>query len=192
MRFAGERLRLSASDVANFVACQHMTRLDLLEARGSAAPDAGVRPRVRGPGASAARRTSGSCWSSSVRTAAIVEINPSPGAEAEAAQATREAIHGGADVIYQGVLLGASPDARRDGAAGAAGLPGPRRPARSPGWGAAPGRAALRGRGRQAGPDAPRRARSRRPRSTPTSSPRCRASGPAGCTWRSAGASWSR
>ena len=35
MRFAGERLRLSASDVANFVACQHMTRLDLLAARGA-------------------------------------------------------------------------------------------------------------------------------------------------------------
>jgi hypothetical protein len=35
MKFAGVRLRLSASDVANFVACQHMTRLDLLEARGA-------------------------------------------------------------------------------------------------------------------------------------------------------------
>jgi hypothetical protein len=33
MKFAGERLRLSASDVANFVACQHRTWLDLLAAR---------------------------------------------------------------------------------------------------------------------------------------------------------------
>ena len=34
MKFADDRLRLSASDVANFVACQHLTRLDLLKARG--------------------------------------------------------------------------------------------------------------------------------------------------------------
>ena len=40
----------------------------------------------------------------------VVEINPSPSAETAAAQATREAVRGGADVIYQGVLLGGSPD----------------------------------------------------------------------------------
>lgn len=35
MKFASDRLRLSASDVANFVACQHMSRLDLVKARGT-------------------------------------------------------------------------------------------------------------------------------------------------------------
>ena len=38
MRLDGERLRLSASDVANFVACGHLTRLDLLHARGEIQP----------------------------------------------------------------------------------------------------------------------------------------------------------
>ena len=41
----------------------------------------------------------------------ITEISQRPDADAEAAQATREAIGSGTDVIYQGVLLGASPDA---------------------------------------------------------------------------------
>ena len=34
MKIIGDRLRLSASDVANFLGCQHLTRLDLLRARG--------------------------------------------------------------------------------------------------------------------------------------------------------------
>ena len=38
MKIIGDRLRLSASDVANFLACQHLTRLDLLKARGVLAP----------------------------------------------------------------------------------------------------------------------------------------------------------
>src|ERR1700753_1419827 len=33
VKIVGEQLRLSASDVANFVACQHLIRLDLLHAR---------------------------------------------------------------------------------------------------------------------------------------------------------------
>ena len=40
----------------------------------------------------------------------ITEISQRPDADAEAAQATLEAIRNGTDVIYQGVLLGASPD----------------------------------------------------------------------------------
>ena len=110
MKFAGERLRLSASDVANFVACQHMTRLDLLEARGTLHRprrfDVGFEDLVQ-RGEQHERivleqfRADGS---------QVVEINPSPSAETAAAQATREAIRGGAEVIYQGVLLGGSPD----------------------------------------------------------------------------------
>jgi len=32
------RLRVAASDVANFLACGHLTRLDLLSARGQLRP----------------------------------------------------------------------------------------------------------------------------------------------------------
>jgi hypothetical protein len=34
MRIDAGQVRLSASDVANFLACRHLTRLDLLRARG--------------------------------------------------------------------------------------------------------------------------------------------------------------
>ena len=110
MKFAGERLRLSASDVANFVACQHMTRLDLLEARGRLHRprrfDVGFEDLVqRGE---AHERIVLEQFRADGRQ--IVEINPSPSAERAAAQATLEAIRGGADIIYQGVLLGGSPD----------------------------------------------------------------------------------
>ena len=108
MKFAEDRLRLSASDVANFVACQHMTRLDLLEARG----------RLHRPRSS----TSGSrtwCKRGEEHERIVLEQFRADGrsgrgdqsvadAETAAAQATREAIRGGADVIYQGVLLGGS------------------------------------------------------------------------------------
>ena len=110
MKFAEDRLRLSASDVANFVACQHMTRLDLLEARGRLHRprrfDVGFEDLVqRGE---EHERIVLELFRADGRQ--VVEINPSPSAETAAAQATREAIRGGADVIYQGVLLGGSPD----------------------------------------------------------------------------------
>jgi hypothetical protein len=50
MRIDGEQVRLSASDVANFLACRHLTRLDLLRARGVISPphpyDAGFEDLV--------------------------------------------------------------------------------------------------------------------------------------------------
>ena len=123
MKFAGERLRLSASDVANFVACQHMTRLDLLEARGRLHRprrfDVGFEDLVqRGE---EHERIVLERFRADGRQ--VVEINPSPSAETAAAQATREAICGGADVIYQGVLLGGTPDGRTGGAAALLGRP---------------------------------------------------------------------
>ena len=112
MKFAGERLRLSASDVANFVACQHMTRLDLLEAQGRLHRprrfDVGFEDLVqRGE---AHERIVLEQFRADGRQ--VVEINPSPSAETAAAEATREAIRSGADVIYQGVLLGGIPNGR--------------------------------------------------------------------------------
>ena len=108
-KFAGERLRLSASDVANFVACQHRTRLDLLAARGALRRvrefDLGFQDLVRR--GEAHELTVLERFRADGRS--ITEINQRP--DADAARATREAIGSGTDVIYQGVLLGASPDA---------------------------------------------------------------------------------
>ena len=110
MKFADDRLRLSASDVANFVACQHLTRLDLLKARGALRQprefDIGFQDLVKRGEAHEVTvldrfRADGRC---------IVEIRSGPDAYADAARATLEAIRGGADVIYQGVLLGDRPD----------------------------------------------------------------------------------
>ena len=110
MKFADDRLRLSASDVANFVACQHLTRLDLLKARGILRQprefDIGFQDLVKR--GEAHEVTVLDRFRANGRS--IVEIRSSPDAYAEAARATLEAIRGGADVIYQGVLLGDSPD----------------------------------------------------------------------------------
>ena len=103
MRLDGGRLRLSASDVANFVACGHVTRLDLLRARGVIQPprafDIGFQDLVdRGAAHEAAvlRQFRAAGWR-------VVEIAQWP--ENDAAQATLEAIRDGADVVCQGVLL---------------------------------------------------------------------------------------
>ncbi|HEY0717736.1 MAG TPA: TM0106 family RecB-like putative nuclease [Streptosporangiaceae bacterium] len=109
MKIVGDGLRLSASDVANFVACQHLTRLDLLNARHQLprdrAFDLGFEDLVkRGEvheGEVLSRFRADGC--------SITQVSVAPGAEAEAAQATREAISGGADVIYQGALVAESP-----------------------------------------------------------------------------------
>ena len=51
MKIIGGRVRLAASDVANFLACQRLTQLDLLRARGELRPpreyDVGFAELVR-------------------------------------------------------------------------------------------------------------------------------------------------
>ena len=103
MKIIDDRIRLSASDVANFLACQHLTRLDLLRARGELDPphafDVGFQDLVaRGE---VHEKTVLGQFRAEGRQ--ITEI--SADSEAGAAQATREAVHDGAEVIYQGVLL---------------------------------------------------------------------------------------
>jgi len=53
MKLEAGRLRLAASDVANFLACGHLTRLDMLLARGQLRPpracDAGFQDLVARP-----------------------------------------------------------------------------------------------------------------------------------------------
>ena len=108
MKIIDSGLRLSASDVANFLACQHLTRLDLLAAKGELRPpvqfDAGFQDLVaRGE---AHERT----VLEGFRAAGLglTEIATAP--DAEAAQATQAAIRSGTDIIYQGVLLGPAAD----------------------------------------------------------------------------------
>jgi predicted RecB family nuclease len=102
VRIVNSRIRLAASDVANFLACRHLTRLDLLHARGMLTPpqpfDAGFQDLVRRGDAHEAEvlerfRSAG---------LAISDLGNRP--EEEAARATAEAIRSGADVIYQAVL----------------------------------------------------------------------------------------
>jgi uncharacterized protein len=99
----GKRLRLSASDVANFVACRHLTRLDLLRARGEIQPprafDVGFQDLVaRGEAHEAAvlQRFRAAGWR-------VAEISGEW--DDGAVRATLAAIRDGADVVYQGVLI---------------------------------------------------------------------------------------
>jgi predicted RecB family nuclease len=110
VKIVGDQLRLSASDVANFVACQHLTRLDLLSARhelqGTRAFDLGFEDLVqRGElhEAEVLRQFEGDGRS-------VAGISVEPGGEAVAGRETLDAIRAGVDVIYQGALLGQTPD----------------------------------------------------------------------------------
>jgi predicted RecB family nuclease len=104
MRLVDGQVRLAASDVANFLACRHLTRLDLLRARGLLEPphvyDAGFQDLV----------ARGEAHEKEVlrgfrdRGLSVVEIPPSQGNVAAGAAATAAALSSGVDVIYQGVL----------------------------------------------------------------------------------------
>jgi uncharacterized protein len=103
VKLVGGRLRLSASDVANFVACGHLTRLDLLHARGEIQPprafDVGFQDLVaRGEAHEAAvlARLRADGWQ-------VAEI--AQASEADAAAATLAAISSGVDIVFQGVLV---------------------------------------------------------------------------------------
>ena len=104
MRIIDGRVRLAASDVANFLACRHLTRLDLLRARGVIEPphqyDAGFEDLVKRGWAHEQEVLEGF----RARGLQVVEIPPSHGNVADGAEATRFALSSGADVIYQAVL----------------------------------------------------------------------------------------
>ena len=103
MKVTAGRLRLSASDAANFLACQHLTRLDLLRARGRLSPprgrDLGFED-LASRGEAHERAVLAEFRGDGLR---ITEIGAAP--EADAASATLAAMRDGAEVIYQGVLL---------------------------------------------------------------------------------------
>ena len=103
MKIPGGRLRLSASDVANFLACQHLTRLDLLRARGELRPphefDIGFTDLAeRG---NAHERAVLDRFRADGHGVTVIGGHP----DVAAAAATLEAVRSGADVIYQGVLV---------------------------------------------------------------------------------------
>src|SRR5580704_8880708 len=107
MKIIRGRVRLAASDVANFLACRRLTQLDLLRARGELRPpreyDVGFadlvrRGEVHERGVLERFRTDG---------LDVVDVS---GAE-DGAGATAGAIRGGAGVIYQGTLAGEGPGA---------------------------------------------------------------------------------
>ena len=107
MKITEGRVRLAASDVANFLACRRLTQLDLLRARGELRPpreyDIGFQELVR---------------RGEVHERAVLErfradgldVVDVSGAE-DGAGATAEAIRAGAGVVYQGTLAGGGPGA---------------------------------------------------------------------------------
>jgi hypothetical protein len=101
VRITEDRVRLSATDAANFLACQHLTRLDLLRARGVLDPprafDVGFQELVT-RGEAHERTVLDGLRAGGNR---IAEIDDGP--DADAAGATLEAIRSGVEVIYQGV-----------------------------------------------------------------------------------------
>src|SRR5690348_9306079 len=102
MKVTDGRVRVAASDVANFLACRRLTQLDLLRARGELRPprefDIGFQDLVR---------------RGEVHERAVLErfraegldVADVSGAE-DGAGATAEAIRGGAGAVYQGTLAG--------------------------------------------------------------------------------------
>ncbi len=102
MKITGGRLRLSASDAANFLACQHLTRLDLLAARGKLRPpdefDVGFEDLVS-RGEAHERAVLDQFRANGRRVTEIIDGR-------DAVSETCEAVCSGVDVIYQGVLAG--------------------------------------------------------------------------------------
>ena len=107
MKITDGRLRLSASDVANHLACPHLTQLDRQKAQGRLRPpherDIGLEDLVR-RGEVHERAVLDRFRADGHEVVVIGEI-----ADAEAAKATAEAIQAGVQLIYQGTLTGSEP-----------------------------------------------------------------------------------
>jgi uncharacterized protein len=104
VRIIEGQVRLAASDVANFLACRHLTRLDLLRARRVIEPphlyDAGFEDLVKRGEAHEKEVLQGF----HERGLQVVEITADRRNVAAGADATRSALSSGVDLIYQGVL----------------------------------------------------------------------------------------
>ena len=104
MRIIDGRVRLSASDVANFLACRHLTRLDLLRARGVIEPphmyDAGFEDLVKRGEAHEKEILQGF----RERGLQVVEISADRRNVAAGADATRAALSSGVTAILTGPI----------------------------------------------------------------------------------------
>jgi predicted RecB family nuclease len=102
MRLVEGQLRLAASDLSNFLACRRLTSLDDLRAHGHLRPDKafdlGFEMLVRRGEEHEARVLA------QFRTEGLDVVEIPRSADADAARATRDALQGGVEVIYQGVL----------------------------------------------------------------------------------------
>ena len=107
MKITDGRLRLSASDIANHLACPHLTQLDRQKAQGRLRPpherDIGLEDLVR-RGEVHERAVLARFRADGHEVVAIGVI-----ADAEAVKATAEAIRAGVQLIYQGTLTGSEP-----------------------------------------------------------------------------------
>ena len=156
MKITDGRVRVAASDVANFLACRRLTQLDLLRARGELRPpharDLGFEDLVR---------------RGEEHERAVLERFRADGLRGGGPRRGRGPGRGDGGSHPgrgRGRLSGDAGRRRRRGSAvRAAGFPGAGGPAARAGRGAAAGRDPLRGRGRQAGAvrEGPRRAADR-------------------------------
>src|SRR5437016_3727058 len=107
MKITDGRVRVAASDMANFLACRRLTQLDLLRARGELRPprefDIGFQDLVR---------------RGEVHERGVLERFRADGLDVvdvsgaqDGAGATAEAIHDGAGVVFQGTLASSGPGA---------------------------------------------------------------------------------
>ena len=106
MKFTDGQLRLAATDLSNFLACRHLTRLDTLQSHGRLAArtqfDLGFQKLIERGEVHELRVLEGLRGDG----CSVVEIPIDRDVtDAEKAAATSAAMDAGADVVYQGVLL---------------------------------------------------------------------------------------
>ena len=108
MQLLDEQLILSASDLNNFLACPHLTTLDLGRARGEleAKPERGADAELLArKGDEFERRYLDSLKADGLRVAEIPEGDGSEATLLDAVARTEEALRGGAEVVYQATFL---------------------------------------------------------------------------------------
>jgi uncharacterized protein len=102
MRKVGDRLELSASDLASHLGCRHLTQLDLLVANGRLAP-----PRWRDPALDVLQQRGlelERLYLEHLRGEGLTIATAGEGDGATGLDLTIQAMRGGADVVYQATL----------------------------------------------------------------------------------------
>jgi predicted RecB family nuclease len=113
MRISDGRLQLAATDLSNFLACRHLTRLDILKSQGHLSPakqfDIGFLDLIKRGEAHEKRVLDLLAEEGRItKIPTTVEIS-----DMEKSKLTADAMTAGVDVIYQGVLMLDQPDSIR-------------------------------------------------------------------------------